>query len=59
MIFKPDSIFQTYELVTTLLDKGLPVNMILLDLSKAFDNVCHEFLINKLKAAGVNEGAVQ
>ena len=50
---------QTYELVTTLLDKGFPVNMILLDLSKAFDKVCHEFLIIKLRAAGVNEGVVQ
>ena len=27
--------------------------------SKAFNKVCHEFLINKLKAAGVNEGVVQ
>jgi len=53
------NLIQTYELVTTLLDKGLPVNMILLDLSKAFNKVCHEFLMIKLKAAGVNEGVVQ
>ena len=52
------NLIQIYELVTTLLDKGLPVDMILLDLSKAFDKVCHEFLIIKLKAAGVN-GVVQ
>ena len=44
--------------MTTLLDKGLPVDMIILDPSKAFDKVCHEFLIIKLKAAGVNEGVV-
>ena len=53
------NLIQTYELVTTLLDEGFPVEMILLDLSKAFDKVCHEFLIIKLRAAGVNEGVVQ
>ena len=53
------NLIQTFELVTTLLDNSFPVDMILFDLSKAFDKVCHEFLIIKLKAAGVNEGAVQ
>ena len=53
------NLVQTYELVTILLDKSLPVDIIRLDLSKAFDKVCHEFLIIKLKAAGVNEGVVQ
>ena len=47
------NLIQTYELVTTLLDKGCPVDMILLDLFKAFNKVCHDFLIIKLKAAGV------
>ena len=42
-----------------IVDKDLPVVMILLDLSNAFDKVCHEFLILRLKAAGVNEDVVQ
>ena len=33
--------------------------MVLLDLSKAFDRVCHEFLIAKLKAAAVDGVTVQ
>ena len=37
------NLIQTYELVTTLLDEGFPVDMILLDLSKAFDKVCFYF----------------
>ena len=53
------NLIQTYKLVTTLFDKGFPVNMILLDMSKEFDKVSHEFLIIKLKATGVNEGVVQ
>ena len=53
------NLIQTYELVTTLLDESFPVDMIRLDLSKAFDKVCHEFLIIKLRAAGVNNGVVQ
>ncbi|XP_065574911.1 uncharacterized protein LOC136036534 [Artemia franciscana] len=53
------NLIQAYELVTTLFDKVLPVDMILLDLSKAFNKVFHEFLIIKLKVTGVNEGVVQ
>ena len=41
------NLIQTYKLVTTLINKSLPVDMILLDLSKGFDKVCHEFLIIK------------
>ena len=53
------SLIHTYELVTTLLDKDLPVNMIRLDLSNVFDKVFHEFFIVKLKATAVNEDFVQ
>ena len=53
------NLIHTYKNVTSLLDNDLLVNMVLLDLSKAFDRVCHEFLITKLKAAAVDDVIVQ
>ena len=41
------------EIVTKQVDKGLPVDVVCLDFSKAFDNVPHNCLINKMKAYGI------
>ena len=40
-----------YDHITKLLDMAVPTNMILLDLSKAFDTVCHKKIAIKLYAA--------
>jgi hypothetical protein len=53
------NLIHTYKYVKSLLDNDLPVNMVLLDLSKAFERVCHEFLIFKLKAAAVDDVIVK
>ena len=42
------NLLESYSLVTDLLEKGLPVDIILLDLAKAFDKVCHRYLIHRL-----------
>ena len=41
------------EIVTKQVDKGLPVDVVYLDFSKAFDKVPHSRLINKIKAHGI------
>ena len=41
------------EIVTKQMDKGLPVDVACLDLSKAFDKVQHNRLINKIKTHGI------
>ena len=41
------------EIVTKQVDKGLPVDVVYLDSSKAFDKVPHNRLINKIKAHGI------
>ena len=41
------------EIVTKQVDKGLPVDVVYLDFSKAFDEVPHNRLINKIKAHGI------
>jgi hypothetical protein len=53
------NLIHTYKYVISLLDNDEPVDMVLLDLSKVFDRVCHEFLITKLKAAPVDDVIVQ
>lgn len=40
---------------TNSLDNGKPVDAIYLDFSKAFDTVCHERLLAKLKSYGVTD----
>ncbi|KAK2718089.1 hypothetical protein QYM36_006769 [Artemia franciscana] len=49
----------TYKYVTLLLDKDFLVDMVLLELSKAFDWVCHEFFITKPKAGAVDDVIAQ
>ena len=41
------------EEITELIDKGLPVDIIYLDLQKAFGKVPHQKLLLKLKANGI------
>ena len=41
------------EIVTKQVDKRLPVDVVYLHFSKAFDKVPHNRLINKIKAHGI------
>ena len=41
------------EIVTKQVDKGLPVDVVYLDFSKAFDKVRHNRLINKIQTHGI------
>ncbi len=42
-----------WDMLTKYVDKGIPVDVIYLDLSKAFDTVPHKRLIAKIKAHGI------
>ena len=42
------NLLESYSLVTDLLEKGVLVDIIQLDLAKAFDKVCHCYLIHRL-----------
>ena len=44
--------------VTKWLDEGSPVDIIYLDLKKAFDKVPHQRLLLKLKAHGIGNGMI-
>ena len=48
------NLIQSYNEVTKLLDKGTPVDMILLDQAKAFDKVAHLRLKRKLQACHIH-----
>ena len=42
------NLLESYSLVFDLLEKGVPMDIILLDLAKTFDKVCHRYLIHRL-----------
>ncbi|XP_065583445.1 uncharacterized protein LOC136042393 [Artemia franciscana] len=41
------NLLESYSLVTDLLEKGVSVDILLLDLAKAFDKVCHRYPIHR------------
>ena len=52
------NLLETYSTITDHLEKGIPVDLILLDLAKAFDKVPHNRLRLKLSAAGTHSDVV-
>ena len=52
------NLLETYNIIIKLLGAGLPVDLILLDLAKAFDKVPHRRLCIKLLSAGLNQMTV-
>ena len=50
-----DCLIDLIEEITSSLDKGLYVISLFLDLSKAFDTVNHQILLNKLKYYGLQQ----
>ena len=49
------NLLETYNIITKLLNTGIPVDSILLDLAKAFDKVPHRRLCIKHLSAGLNQ----
>ena len=49
------NLLESYDYITKLLELGIPVNMLLLDFSKAFDKICHNRLELKLQSIGLEE----
>ena len=50
-----DQLILTYDDITKEVDHGQMVDLIFFDFSKAFDTVCHNILIQKLRAIGVSQ----
>ncbi len=48
------SLIMAEEFITDMTDQGEPVDVVCLDVSKAFDSLCHRLLIKKMEAAGIN-----
>ena len=48
-----DQLLLTYDEISSCLDSGSPVDLIMFDFSKAFDVICHAILIEKLRLLGV------
>ncbi|XP_065569917.1 uncharacterized protein LOC136032949 [Artemia franciscana] len=53
------NLLETYNIINNLLEKGVPVDLILLDLAKAFDKVPHSRLRAKLSAVGIHTDVVK
>ena len=49
-----DQLLLAYNEITTDLDSGHPVDLIMFDFSKAFDVVCHAILLEKLRLVGIH-----
>ena len=49
------NMFAFYDVTTGLVDEGRPVGVVYFDFSKAFDTVCQNILVGKLRKCGVNE----
>lgn len=47
------------DIITTNIDSGIPVDVVYLDFSKAFDTVPHQHLIMKLRSMQINEAIVR
>jgi len=52
------NLLETYNIITKLLDDGIPVDLILIDLAKAFDRVPHRRLRTKILSVGQNQTKV-
>ena len=48
------NLLETLDFISSRLDKGIPVDVVLLDFAKAFDTVPHKRLLVKLKAYGID-----
>ena len=49
-----DQLLITYDYISSGIDKGKTIDLILFDFAKAFDVVCHAILLDKLKCIGVS-----
>jgi len=52
------NLIETYNIITKLLNVGIPVDLILLNLAKVFDKVPHRRLCIKLLSEGLNQTRV-